>query len=80
VDPFGVVENDTLARLKTQVERLVATSLRVAKTRVYKAAGKNPSKAYDGWPSFEGVPRTAAQDQRLRQGSYFEEVFAEGQP
>jgi hypothetical protein len=51
-------------------------ALRVAKTRVVKAAGNDQARHYDGWRSLEGVGRTAAHEQRLRNGEFFEVVFA----
>jgi alkylated DNA nucleotide flippase Atl1 len=50
--------------------------LAVAKCRVVKAAGNDQARHYDGWRSMEGVPRTAAHEQRLRKGELFEAVFA----
>jgi hypothetical protein len=82
-----------LARLTAIPRGRVASALfalmqecRVAKTRVVKAAGRNPSKSYEGWRNIQGVGRNAQQGYRLSQGEYFEDVFpppepaAEGQP
>jgi hypothetical protein len=72
-----------LGELAGVPKRRVGTALlalfqarRVAKTRVFKAAGKDPARPYDGWRVLENVPRTKAQDERLAAGDYFEDVFA----
>jgi hypothetical protein len=50
-------------------------ALRVAKCRVVKAGGKDQHRVYDGWRSMEGVLSNKAQEQQLREGRCFEDVF-----